>query len=100
MAKKYIEKLEYKEEEKMSVFEEYLEKIIDEGLEKGMQQGKEQGMKQGMKEGIEKGKKENTYSIVIEMIKNNIDETKIKLITKISEKEFQSIKSNMIKNNS
>lgn len=91
VAKKYIEKLEYKEEEKMSVFEEYLEKIIDEGLEKGM--------KQGMKEGIEKGKKESTYGIVIEMIKNNIDEAKIKLITKISEKEFQNIKANMIKNN-
>lgn len=79
----------------MSVFEEYLEKIIDEGLEKGMKQG----MKQGMKEGIEKGKKESTYGIVIEMIKNNIDEAKIKLITKISEKEFQNIKANMIKNN-
>lgn len=99
VAKKYIEKLEYKEEEKMSVFEEYLEKIIDEGLEKGMQQGMKQGMKQGIKEGIEKGKKENTYNIVIEMIKNNIDEAKIKLITKISEKEFQNIKANMIKNN-
>ena len=95
VAKKYIKKLEYKEEEKMSVFEEYLEKIIDEGLEKGMQQG----MQQGIKKGIEKGKKESTYKIVIEMIKNNIDESRIKVITKISEKELKKIKEMAIKNN-
>ena len=95
VAKKYIKKLEYKEEEKMSVFEEYLEKIIDEGLEKGMQQG----MQQGIKQGIEKGKKESTYKIVIEMIKNNIDESRIKVITKISEKELKKIKEMAIKNN-
>lgn len=82
-AKKYIKKLEYEESDNMSAFGEYLESLIDEGLEKG----------------IEKGERQSTHRIIIEMIKNNIDEAKIKVITKVNDKEFEKIKEEAIKNN-
>lgn len=64
----------------MSALEEYLDSLIDIGLEKGR--------KQGIKEGIK--------DVVINMLKNQMDETTIKLMTRISSKELQEIKKQLI----
>ncbi len=60
----------------MSALEEYLDSLIDIGLEKGR--------KQGIKD------------VVINMLKNQMDETTIKLMTRISSKELQEIKKQLI----
>ena len=72
----------------MSALERYLEDLIDESIEKGLKQGYEKGIEQGIEQGIKQGK----VNIVLKMLKSQMDEKTIILMTEISKKELQQIK--------
>lgn len=88
VAKNFINNINKKECGNMSALEIFLEKLIDESIEKGLKQGMEKGMKQGLEKGLEQSRK----NIILKMLKNQIDDKTILLITEISNEELTKIK--------
>ena len=73
-----------KEGDYMSNFEEAFKKIVDEEAEKRMKQGVKQGVKQGLKQGI--------VQVAKQTIKNNFTVEQIELTTKLTKKEIEKLK--------
>ena len=94
--KNFINKINKKECDDMSALEIFLEKLIDESIEKGLKQGIEKGMEKGMEKGIKKGIKQgieqNRKSIILKMLKNQMDDETIILMTEISREKLETIK--------
>ncbi len=99
--KEAIEKLDimYLSTEEQEIYESEEKRRLDtleelrtaekKGLEKGLKQGKEEGFKEGKEEGFKQGKEEVKYEIIIDMIKNGMDDLTISKVTKISIEEIQ-----------
>ena len=62
------------------------------GIEEGMKKGIEEGRQKGIAEGVKKGLSEGIENITIEMLKQNLDDSLIMKITKISAKTLKKIK--------
>ena len=61
---------------------------LKEGREEGLKEGREEGIKEGKKEGIEEGKQQ----LIIEMLKNGVDEDFIVKISGMSKEKILQIK--------
>ena len=72
------------------------QKGIAEGRQRGIAEGRQRGIAEGRQKGIAEGKKkglsEGIENITIEMIKQNLDDSLIMKITKISAKTLEKIK--------
>lgn len=97
--KEFIQKIKSKEGGNhmgLTALERYWDRKFDEKMEQGLKQGLEKGLKKGMKQGIEqgieKGKKEYKIAIILKMLKNNMDEETIKIMTEITQEELEEIK--------
>ena len=66
------------------------------GIEEGMKKGIEEGRQKGIAEGVKKGLSEGIENITIEMLKQNLDDSLIMKITKISAKTLKKIKNKQI----
>ena len=75
---------------------EGMQKGIAEGRQNGIAEGRQKGIAEGRQKGIAEGKKkglsEGIENITIEMIKQNLDDSLIMKITKISAKTLEKIK--------
>ena len=100
---KYFNEKNMKGVDNMGVIEMVLKEKNDllaqgrlEGMERGLERGMQQGMQQGIQKGIKKGKKagikENTEKIIIEMLKQKIDDNIIIQITKIDSYILEKLK--------
>ena len=76
---------------------EGLEKGMKEGMEKGMAEGMEKGIEKGMAKGMEKGREEGKLELIIEMLKNGVDEDFIVKISGVTKEKILQIKKNMSK---
>lgn len=96
VAKNFINNINKKECGNMSALEIFLEKLIDESIEKGLKQGMEKGMEKGMKQGLEKGMEKGIEkgrkNIILKMLKKQMDDETIILMTEISRKELEQMK--------
>ena len=76
--------------------EEGLKEGREEGLKEGREEGIKEGKKEGKKEGIEEGKKEGIeegkQQLIIEMLKNGVDEDFIVKISGMSKEKILQIK--------
>lgn len=105
----YAKKILGKEETEMAAIDDCICRMIDKMLAskpglmeeldeyakseaKKREENKIAAEKEGMEKGIKEGKKEAKTELIIEMLKNNLDEKTIKMITKISNKELGKIK--------
>ena len=62
--------------------------VYEEGIEKGIERGRERGIERG----IEEGKIISNHEIAIKLINLGYDDTEIKTITKLNQKEINKIK--------
>ena len=68
------------------------EEGLKEGREEGLKEGREEGKKEGKKEGIEEGIEEGKQQLIIEMLKNGVDEDFIVKISGMSKEKILQIK--------
>ena len=64
------------------------------GIAEGRQKGIAEGRQKGIAEGRQKGLSEGIENVTIEMLKQNLDDSLIMKITKISAKTLEKIKNN------
>ena len=72
----------------MSNFEEAFKRIVDEEAGRRMKQGVKQGIKQGVKQGLKQG----IVQVAKQTIKNNFTVEQIELTTKLTKKEIEKLK--------
>ena len=68
------------------------EEGLKEGREEGLKEGREEGIKEGKKEGKKEGIEEGKQQLIIEMLKNGVDEDFIVKISGMSKEKILQIK--------
>jgi predicted transposase/invertase (TIGR01784 family) len=68
---------------------------LEQGREEGIEQGREEGIEQGREEGIEQGIEQERVNIILNSIKQGVEEKTISLITGVNISEIQKIKREM-----
>ena len=63
------------------------ERLLQEGLQKGLQEGLQKGRQEGRQEGLQ----EKEQSIILKMLKNNMDISTIAKITESTENKIREI---------
>ena len=66
-------------------------------LENPESEGMEKGIEKGMAKGMEKGREEGKLELIIEMLKNGVDEDFIVKISGVTKEKILQIKKNMSK---
>ena len=104
-----LKKLEEKKEEKGMVAEEILRKSWDreyrrgklegreEGRKKGIAEGREEGREKGIVEGREEGRILERTQIIVELLKNNVNEDIIIKVSGVTKRKMNEIKKKYLK---
>ncbi len=78
-------------EDIMEAFDFTIEGTMKKGIQIGREEGRQEGRQEGEQKGLQKGRQEGEQSIILKMLKNNMDISTIAKITESTENKIREI---------